>query len=145
MRRLRDAHTAGGLSPRQFHVLGLLDDHGAMGQSELAQTMATDPSILVTMLNPLEAEGLISRQRDPEDRRRHLVTLSAAGQQRLRDATDAQREAENALFVGLDDEQREQLRGLLIAVEKGLGRGPSCPASLPGQGCEPSTDSACRG
>src|ERR1700674_4806110 len=68
MRRLRDAHTADNLSPRQFQLLGLLHDHGSMGQGELGQTMETDPSILVTMLNPLEADGLIARQRDPEDR-----------------------------------------------------------------------------
>jgi DNA-binding MarR family transcriptional regulator len=136
MRRLRDAHTSRRLSPRQFHLLGLLHDRGAMGQSELGQTMGTDPSILVTMLNPLEADGLISRERDPEDRRRHLVTLTAAGERHLSRATDAQREAEDALFVGLDDQQREQLRQLLLAVQTGLGHESSCPGSLPGQDCE---------
>lgn len=139
MRRLRDAHTARHLSPRQFHLLGLLHDRGAMGQSELGQTMGTDPSILVTMLNPLEADGLISRERDPADRRRHLVTLTPAGTQRLGRAAEAQREAEKALFVGLDDEQREQLRRLLLAVQEGLGDQPSCPGSVQGQGCESDT------
>jgi DNA-binding MarR family transcriptional regulator len=133
MRRLRDAHTARHLSPRQFHLLGLLHDHGAMGQSELGQTMGTDPSILVTMLNPLEADGLISRERDPTDRRRHLVTVTPTGRRHLSRATDAQREAENTLFVGLDDEQREQLRRLLLAVQQGLEHEPSCP----GEGYEP--------
>jgi DNA-binding MarR family transcriptional regulator len=136
MRRLRDAHTAGHLSPRQFHLLGLLHDRGAMGQSELGQTTGTDPSILVTMLNPLEADGLICRERDPRDRRRHLVTLTPAGEQHLNRATDAQREAENALFIGLDDEQREQLRQLLLAVQDGLGHEPSRRGSVPGQDCE---------
>ena len=86
-------------------MLGLLHDHGALRQSRLAQTIGSDPSILVTMLNPLEADGLVSRERDSEDRRRHLVTLTAAGEQHLGRATQAQREAEDAFFVGLDDEQ----------------------------------------
>jgi DNA-binding MarR family transcriptional regulator len=132
MRRLRDAHTASHLSPRQFHLLGVLHDHGAMSQSKLGQTTGTDPSILVTMLNPLEADHLIARERDPTDRRRHLVTLTPAGEQRLNRAAEAQREAENALFVGLDDAQRELLRGLLIAVQHGLGHQPSCPSASPG-------------
>jgi DNA-binding MarR family transcriptional regulator len=136
MRHLRDAHTARHLSPRQFHLLGLLHDRGAMGQSELGQTMGTDPSILVTMLNPLEANGLISRERDPADRRRHLVTLTPDGEQHLGRATDAQREAENELFVSLDDEQREQLRQLLLAVQTGLGPEQSCSGSLPGERCQ---------
>lgn len=136
MRRLRDAHTARHLSPRQFHLLGLLHDHGAMSQSELGQTMGIDPSILVTMLNPLEADGLVSRERDRADRRRHLVTLTPAGERHLSRAAEAQREAENALFVGLDDQQREQLRQLLLAVQTGLGHEPSCPGSSPGEECE---------
>jgi DNA-binding MarR family transcriptional regulator len=41
---------------------------------ELIQEMNVDPSILVTPFNPLEAGGLVSRERDPADRRRHLVT-----------------------------------------------------------------------
>ena len=45
MRRLRDAHTAHQLSPRQFHLLGLLHDHGPMGEQELGQIMGVDPSV----------------------------------------------------------------------------------------------------
>jgi DNA-binding MarR family transcriptional regulator len=131
MRRLRDAHTAHDLSPRQFHVLGLLHDHGAMGQRELGQTMDVDPSILVTLLNPLEADGLVSRERDTADRRRHVVTLTAAGADKLDRAAQAQREAEDALFAGLDDDQRHQLRALLIALRDThvTGQEAQCAAS----------------
>jgi DNA-binding MarR family transcriptional regulator len=116
MRRLRDAHTAHNLMPRQFQLLGLLDDHGPMGQRELGHAMATDPSILVTLLNPLEADGFLSRTRDPADRRRHVVTLTGAGRRRLKRAAKAQREAEDAIFAGLSADQRDQLRELLIAL-----------------------------
>ena len=140
MRRLRDAHTANHLSPRQFHLLGLLHDHGAMGQRELGLTTETDPSILVTMLNPLEADGLISRERDLGDRRRHLVTLTAAGEQQLIRAARAQREAEDALFAGLDHDQREQLRRLLMALRASLagGREAACGPAAAGEACRPS-------
>ena len=116
MRRLRDAHTAHDLMPRQFQLLGLLDDDGPMGQRELGQAMATDPSILVTLLNPLEADGFVARTRDPVDRRRHVVTLTDAGRRQLERAAEAQREAEDAIFAGLSADQRDQLRGLLIAL-----------------------------
>ncbi len=120
MRRLRDAHVRHGLSPRQFQLLGLLHDRGPMGQRELGQEMGTDPSVLVTLLNPLEAAGLLSRRRDPLDRRRHLVTLTARGERRLDAAARAQCEAENELFAGLDGAQREQLRSLLLTLKDGL-------------------------
>lgn len=120
MRRLREVHTRHELSPRQFQLLELLYDGGPLGQRELGQLMETDPSILVTLLNPLEAEGLLSRRRDPLDRRRHLVTLTARGERRLAAAAQAQREAEEELFAGLDESQREQLRVLLIALKDSL-------------------------
>jgi DNA-binding MarR family transcriptional regulator len=116
-----------------------LHDHGAIGQRELGQTMGTDPSILVTMLNPLEADGLISRERDADDRRCHLVTLTPAGEAHLIRATRAQHEAEDLLFAGLDDEQREQLRSLLIALQDGLAgeHESACALATAGDGCRP--------
>jgi DNA-binding MarR family transcriptional regulator len=124
MRRLRAAHTAHDLTPRQFQILGLLHDHGGLAQGELGQTMGVAPSILVTLLNPLEAKGLVTRERDPEDRRRHLVTLTAAGERHLVSASRAQKQAEDALFASLDDSQREQLGNVLIALRDGLGADP---------------------
>jgi DNA-binding MarR family transcriptional regulator len=137
MRRLREAHTAHDLKPRQFQLLGLLHDHGAMGQSELAQIMGVDPSILVTLLNPLEADGFVSRERDPDDRRCHIVTLTAAGQKHFDGATCAQREAEDALFAGLDDDQRQQLGAVLVALRDSLAGGhqDACPPPETAEDC----------
>lgn len=120
MRRLRAAHLEHGLSPRQFHVLGLLHDRGAMTQGELGSVMGVDPSILVGVLNPLEREGYLSRERDPADRRRHVVTLTRAGEQQLDRAAQAQRDAENELFAGLTVTQRNQLRALLRVLRERL-------------------------
>jgi DNA-binding MarR family transcriptional regulator len=115
MRRLRDALTTHDLKPRQFQILDLLGDRGPIGQRELGETMAIDHSILVTMLNPLEADGLIERKRSDTDRRRHVVTVTPAGKRRLAGAARAQREAEDTLFAALTKQQRNQLRELLIA------------------------------
>src|SRR3954467_3409512 len=119
MRRLRAAHTAHNLKPRQFQILGLLHDHGGLPQRELQQTMGVDASILVTLLNPLEADGLVARERDPDDRRRHLVTLTPAGERQLADASRAQKETEDALFASLDHKQRDHLRALLLVLNDG--------------------------
>jgi DNA-binding MarR family transcriptional regulator len=124
MHRLRAAHTAHNLKPRQFQILGLLHDHGGLAQSDLVQTMDMAPSMLVTLLNPLEADGLVSRERDPDDRRRHLVTLTPAGEKQLASAARAQKDAEVALFASLDDDQREHLRSLLITLRDGLAADP---------------------
>ena len=116
MRLLRDALTAHDLKPRQFQILDLLADRGPIGQRELGEVMAIDHSILVTMLNPLEADGLIERKRSCTDRRRHVVTITAAGKRRLASAAQAQLEAEDALFAALTGQQRNQLQELLITL-----------------------------
>jgi DNA-binding MarR family transcriptional regulator len=124
-RRLRDALTAHDLKPRQFLILDLLAERGPIGQREFGETMAIDHSILVTMLNPLEADGLIERKRSGSDRRRHVVTITPAGQRRLAGAAQAQREAEDVLFAGLTEQQRDQLRDLLIALRDANGTVPA--------------------
>ena len=91
-----------------------------MTQRELGTLMDVDPSILVTLLNPLEADGYLSRDRDPTDRRRHVVTLPGAGERQLDRAAQAQRDAEDDLFTGLTKSQREQLRGLLLILRERL-------------------------
>lgn len=128
MRRLRDAHTLLGLKPRQFQVLALLHDDGPTGQRELGELMGIDPSILVTLLNPLEAHRLVSRRRDAADRRRHVVTVTDDGAALLAEATRVQRAAEDAFFAPLDDDRREQLRELLLELRSGgpTDGGASC-------------------
>jgi DNA-binding MarR family transcriptional regulator len=127
MRRLRTALTAHDLTPRQFQLLALLHDHGAMGQRELGQAMDVAPSILVTLLNPLEVDGDVSRDRDPSDRRCHVVSITPAGERRLGGAAQAQRKAEEEMLGGLTAGQRDQLRDLLVALDGSVG----------GAGCNP--------
>jgi DNA-binding MarR family transcriptional regulator len=91
--------------------------------------MDVDPSILVTLLNPLEADGLVTRERDRGDRRRHLVALTPAGEKHLASAARAQKDTEDALFASLDDDQREQLRDLLLALRDGLAADPESACS----------------
>ena len=134
MHRLRAAHTAHNLNPRQFQILGLLHDHGGLAQRDLVQEMGVAPSILVTLLNPLEADGLVARERDPADRRRHLVTLTPAGERQLASASRAQKEAEDALFASLDVKQREHLRALLLEMRDGLAADADTACNAGGAG-----------
>jgi DNA-binding MarR family transcriptional regulator len=132
IRRLRDALTAHDLKPRQFQILDLLADRGPVGQRELGETMTIDHSILVTMLNPLEAAGLIKRKRSGTDRRRHVVTITPSGKRRLTNAAQAQREAENALFASLTEQQCNQLRDLLTTLRDANNTEPAAD----NHGCE---------
>jgi DNA-binding MarR family transcriptional regulator len=130
MHRLRAAHAAVGVSPRQFHLLGLLADEGAMTQTELGRALRVDKSVIVSLLNPLEHDGLITRERDADDRRRHRVSLTAAGGRQLDRAARAQSAADDELFAGLTAEQRHGLAAALLSLRDSLAVG-ACPTEAP--------------
>ena len=112
-RHIREVLAKHDLKPRQLRILDLLADRGPTGQRELAELMGIDHSVLVNLLNPLESQRLIKRERDADDRRRHYVKISTAGQRRLDQADQAFRDAEDAFFEVLNADERGQLHGLL--------------------------------
>ena len=120
-RHIREVLAAHELQPRQLRILDLLAARGPIGQRELAELMGIDHSVLVNLLNPLEAARLIKRERDTSDRRRHVVSIATAGQRRLTQADQAFRDAEDAFFAPLTSEQREQLHGLLAQLRETAG------------------------
>ncbi len=109
-----------GLTPKHVGVLFEVDARPT-SQQALIDSIGVDPSKLVGILNDLEAEGLVVRRRDPEDRRRHIVELSEEGRARLAAAKQASSKVEDRLFAGLDAEERKQLHGVLAQVADSSG------------------------
>src|SRR2546425_11294452 len=95
--RLTRALAAIAMRTNEFAVLHHLHRAGPLSQQELGGALRINPSNLVGLLDALEADGLIVRPRDPADRRRHIVGLTAAGQKRLVQAKVAVSEAEQEL------------------------------------------------
>src|SRR5919201_6681231 len=101
-RRFTDALEPTGLNGPQAFALMQLRNLGPISQQELSDTLDLDPSKLVSLLNELESHGLAERRRDPSDRRRHIVEISARGRARLTKAERAMAEFENEFFAGLE-------------------------------------------
>jgi DNA-binding MarR family transcriptional regulator len=107
------ACVASGLKPPHLDALMLLSRNGAVSQQGLIEAMDVDPSVLVTLLNDLERDGLALRRRDPHDRRRHIVELTVGGGERLAAIDRAVEEYEHELFAALSEAELALLRGLL--------------------------------
>jgi DNA-binding MarR family transcriptional regulator len=60
-------------------VLGRLDRGGAQSVSDLAQAERVRPQSMAQTVGDLEADGLVERRADLEDRRRALVSLTDRG------------------------------------------------------------------
>jgi DNA-binding MarR family transcriptional regulator len=94
-----------------------------------------DPSNVVGLLNELEERGLVIRRRDPADRRRHIVELSAAGAGELARATSQLRQVEDELLQALSTEERVTLHDLLV---RAVGvTAPACSEPVCGADGEP--------
>jgi DNA-binding PadR family transcriptional regulator len=90
-----------------------------MAQQELGVVIRVAPSVLVTMLNPLEIRGYARCERGVDDRRRHVVILTDDGADHLAEAATAQRATESELFRMLGLSQLEVFTDLL-ALMRGL-------------------------
>ena len=99
-------------------------------QQALIETIGVDPSKLVGLLNDLEADGLIVRRRDPDDRRRHIVEVSEKGSVQLAKAKKIAAAVEVDLLTGLDEDQIEQLLVLLAQVADSSGIFEGCVERL---------------
>jgi DNA-binding MarR family transcriptional regulator len=128
-RRFEKALKPSGLTPRHLGVLFEVQARPT-SQQALIETIGVDPSKLVGLLNDLEADGLIVRKRDPEDRRRHIVEVSAKGSARLEDAKKVAATVEEELLAGLDADQRAELLALLAQVADSSGIFEGCVERL---------------
>lgn len=73
------------ISSLQYSILRVLEFEGQHTLSELSRKFVLDPSTLVPAVDALERKGYISRQRDPNDRRRMPISLTEAGQDLVRE------------------------------------------------------------
>src|SRR5580692_155305 len=79
-----------GMHLRLLMTLSYLREHDCAPQQELSEVLCMDANNVVLLLNELEDLGHVTRRRDPEDRRRHLVELTEKGSQALTRAEQAQ-------------------------------------------------------
>jgi DNA-binding MarR family transcriptional regulator len=77
------------LSRGDIVTLGVLAARGTCRPGQVAEVLCVDRSVISRQLATLDQLGLIDRAADPEDGRAELVSLNAAGQERLTATRDA--------------------------------------------------------
>ena len=102
-----------GISMTQLHVMHLLDHHGEMPMSRLAEMLDVSLSNGTGLIDRVEERGFVERIRVPSDRRMVMVRLTPAGRQML-DEIETVRE--QVLRRVLDKLDPTQLTGVATAM-----------------------------
>ena len=96
---------------RQLHLAG---DSLPLGQ--LAERLACVKSNVTQLVDRLEADGFVSREGDPSDRRSRLAVMTDAGRQAYVRGSDLQQQVERELFGTLSGDESAQLERLLAKL-----------------------------
>jgi DNA-binding MarR family transcriptional regulator len=111
-----EAYERTGLSPYHHAVLVVLDEGSRDTQGSIADALGYDRGQLVGLLDELEEQRLVERRRDPKDRRRHTVRLTAEGKRALAKLRTLSGKLENEFLAPLDERERKQLHALLLRL-----------------------------
>ena len=112
-RAFDDALAAVGGSRPRWLILMALKNHPGASQREVADAVGIQGATLTHHLNALEDDGLVTRRRDPANRRVHVVELSPVGEAAFADMLDTVVAFDRRLRRGLTRAELAQLDALL--------------------------------
>jgi DNA-binding MarR family transcriptional regulator len=102
-----------GISMAQLHVMHLLEGHGELAMSRLADMLDVSLSAATGLVDRVEERGFVERIRVPADRRIVLVRITPTGRQMLEDVEVVRTALIEKVLDQLDD---VQLAGVASAM-----------------------------
>ncbi len=111
---------AGGSLPTWL-VLLTLKTRPVANQRELAAAVGIQGATLTHHLNAMESDGLLTRRRDPANRRVHLVELTADGEAAFHRLRSVAMGHDARLRAGFSDPELDALRTLLERLGANVG------------------------
>ena len=106
-----------------YRLLAALEEFGPASQAALGRRTGIDRSYVVEAINELAEGGLVERARDPEDRRRNVITITPAGVRQLRRLDGVLAGIQDELLAPLSADERDELARLLRRVLDHHARG----------------------
>ncbi|MCI5223338.1 MAG: MarR family transcriptional regulator [Candidatus Electrothrix sp. AR4] len=109
-----------GISPSQFLALANLTAFGPLSQSELAERLSITGATTARLIDRLERDEWVRRERDPDDQRIKMVipTDKAAGI--WEEISQTGREVLNQAYQGISPEELETVKRVLKHIRKNL-------------------------
>lgn len=108
-----------------FAVLATLEESGSLSQADIGRRLGLDRNDVNAVLNRLQELQAVEREPDPADRRRNIVTLTAAGREYLEEVQAKADAVQNHLLEALEPDEQRQLQVLLEKLLQGHGPQPA--------------------
>ncbi len=106
-----------GLSlPKLMTLTALNDAGGSLPLGQLAARLSCVKSNITQLVDRLEADGLVSRRDDPDDRRSKLAVLSDNGRKVCKEGSRIRQQAERDLFGEFSTEEQAALANLIAKL-----------------------------
>jgi DNA-binding MarR family transcriptional regulator len=121
---LEETGGAHGLSLPQFEVLLVLNQEQGLTQQELAGRLLVSKGNVCAMIARMEANGLVERRSDPDDRRANRVFPTKHGAGLLAKTVPEHQAVVDRVMGVLSDAELQTLYQLLDRLEEGLEGGP---------------------
>ena len=99
-----------------YRLLAALEEFGPASQATLGRRTGIDRSDVVATVNELADQGLVERTRDPEDRRRNIITITPVGVQQLWRLDGVLAGIQDELLTPLSADERDELVRLLKQI-----------------------------
>ena len=113
-----------GLTVLQYTALTVLERHPDLTSAQLARNSFVTAQTMADMVVILSERGLIDRHRDPADRRRLVLALTAQGRKRLKVYRGKVADLEAEMVAPLTAHEAVQLRASLSACRGALADDP---------------------
>jgi DNA-binding MarR family transcriptional regulator len=120
LRRLAREDRATGESPARLSALSVLVFSGPRPIGQLARDERVSAPTMTRLVAGLEADGLVTRTSDPEDRRTQRIAATERGREILVAGRARRVAALEALLVGVAAEDRAALSGAVTIIEQRL-------------------------
>ena len=111
-RELRDLD----LTRRQVGMLHFIHRAGRVTASELTRSIGVDSTAVTRMIDRLEAKGLVSRSKDPDDGRRHIIELTTAARRVMPKLSRKAHKVEGSFEEGIAPEDIATFHSVLMRM-----------------------------
>lgn len=109
-----------GISQSRLELLALLFHVDEISQSDLQKKVNIDSAAVTRHVKQLEASGMVSRRRKPEDNRITLVRLTEQGRERIESSKREKERFMKEMLAGVSAEERRVLIDILAKMQTNI-------------------------